>query len=245
MCCPSRMSGVPITGARSLCGFAIRRWRTPYCAMPAFLLQQSRLLLSLSRREHTTGPFWAIPVGRDATWVIRLLTYSAGIGKTVFIFYLMWRLRQIPTVTTVVQQVVGRTECFDFTAEQIIPRAELPLGPKPGWWFLFDSTAPPIGLGPAVLVTSPKCEILCGFLFGFFGNIAALGMKSGSSLIGKTMRGNLSCPCGVTPNSAPAATSASLLCRRSLSKRRLLAGAWASGCSFDFSLTLDIQGRDL
>jgi hypothetical protein len=87
----------------------------------------------------------------------------------------MWRLRQIPTVTTVVQQVVGRTECFDFTNEQIIPRAELPLGPEPGWWFLFDSTAPPIGLGPAVLVTSPKCEILW-LLFGyfilfFFGNI--------------------------------------------------------------------------
>lgn len=100
-------------------------------------------------------------------YFIYLPTLLAGIGKTVFMFYLMWRLRQIPTIKTVVQQVVGRTECFDFTTEQIILRADLPLGPKTGWWFLFDSAAPPIGLGPAVLVTSPKCEI-CGCCWFFF-----------------------------------------------------------------------------
>lgn len=77
----------------------------------------------------------------------------------MFLFYLMWRLRQIPTVMAVVQQMVGRTDCFDFLNEQILSRAELPAGPKQGWWFLFDSTAPPIGLGPSVLVTSPKCDI--------------------------------------------------------------------------------------
>ena len=97
----------------------------------------------------------------------RLLTYCAGIGKTVFMFYLMWRLRQIPTVMAVVQQMVGRTDCFDFINEQLLPRAELPAGPKQGWWFLFDSTAPPVGLGPSVLVTSPKCDI-CDHRWYFF-----------------------------------------------------------------------------
>lgn len=46
------------------------------------------------------------------------------------------------------------------------------------------------------------------------------------------MRENLSCLCGVTPNSAPAAMSASLLCLRSLSQRRLLAGACTQLFSF-------------
>lgn len=86
----------------------------------------------------------------------------------MFMFYLMWRLRQIPTVATVVQQFVGQIGCLvDIANEEIISRADLLLGLNWGRWFLFDSTAPPIGLGPAVLVTSPKCEI-CGRCWFFF-----------------------------------------------------------------------------
>lgn len=84
----------------------------------------------------------------------------------MFIFYLMYRLRRISSVTNVVLQAISTEVCIDYSGERIFPRAELPLGSKPGWWFLFDSKSPPIGLEPSVLVTSPKYGLSL-FSFGF------------------------------------------------------------------------------
>jgi len=148
--------------------------RACYQALADAILRDAGLLAPLESSALRTGThYWTIlgnpGSGVMHTWLfVYLATLLAGIGKTVFMFYLMWRLRQIPTVATVVQQFVGQIGCLvDIANEEIMSRADLLLGLNWGRWFLFDSTAPPIGLGPAVLVTSPKCDI-CGCCLVFF-----------------------------------------------------------------------------
>jgi hypothetical protein len=83
----------------------------------------------------------------------------AGIGKSMFMFYLTWRLRRIPAVRTVIKQRIGWKDFVDIANEQVIPTmAELPPDSRMDRWFLFDSNQPPIGLWPSVLVTSPKYD---------------------------------------------------------------------------------------
>ena len=76
----------------------------------------------------------------------------------MFLHYMTWRLRQIPSVTSVILERV-RWDFLDLAREQVLSRAGLPrAAPSTSQWVLFDSTTegPPIGLWPAVLVTSPK-----------------------------------------------------------------------------------------
>lgn len=86
------------------------------------------------------------------------LTPAVGIGKSMFLYYLTWRLRKIASVTSVIKERV-RFDFVDFANEQVLlTKADLPRNPSLHQWILFDSTesGPPIGVWPSVLVTSPK-----------------------------------------------------------------------------------------
>lgn len=94
----------------------------------------------------------------DLPPIIAAADLHAGIGKTYFLNYLTWRLRQETAVKRVICELT-RTVFLDLTNEEVFEtKAELPIGPDPtrARWMLFDNTTdgPPIGTSPAVLVTS-------------------------------------------------------------------------------------------
>lgn len=82
-------------------------------------------------------------------------------GKTVFLYYLTWRLRKIESVTSVIKERVRR-DFVDLAEEEVLRKSDLPLNHSLQQWILFDSrkNGPPIGMWPSVLVTLPKYEIL-------------------------------------------------------------------------------------
>lgn len=92
----------------------------------------------------------------------------AGIGKSMFLHYMTWRLRQIDTVKCVIQQRAGSV-FLDHANEVIIKtKHDLPLETDPSRWILFDSTdgGAPSGIKPSVLVTSPKYTTIILFVDG-------------------------------------------------------------------------------
>lgn len=79
----------------------------------------------------------------------------------MFLHYLTWRLRQIPSVTSVIMERVRR-DFVDIGNEKVLlSKADLPQNSSLHQWVLFDSTdnGPPIGVWPSVLVTSPKYDL--------------------------------------------------------------------------------------
>ena len=138
----------------------------------------------------------------------------SGIGKTMFLHYMTWRLRQIPSVTRIILERV-RWDFLDLAREQVLSRAGLPrAAPSTSQWVLFDSTTegPPIGLWPAVLVTSPKCGVQPSALRSASLTLTTPDYLSGNSSTSKKTPGNLSCRCGATANCKPATECASPMC---------------------------------
>lgn len=77
----------------------------------------------------------------------------------MFLFYLMWRLRQIDSVTSIIHERIRR-DFIDLSNETVLARADLPVTTSLSQWVLFDSTesGPPFGVYPSVLVTSPMYD---------------------------------------------------------------------------------------